>query len=183
MAKNHILVRNINHLTDARYFAAMGIDWMSMLLTEDQKSFSKWHTMREWISGVKLAAELKSDDESLIAKTIIDVKPDGIVTNTLEFIHLTGGLQLFLLMDSFPSTMDPVYSQIIPYDPIMLEGEINQLQSPDTLYLEAEWTPELIKEVKSKNYNGGFCFQAGNEIEVGIKDYSEMDVMLDLILN
>ena len=69
---NNIFIRNISSLTDARYFAAMGVDWMSVKLSEDPASFSKWHTMREWVAGVKLAVELISNDESLIAKAMID---------------------------------------------------------------------------------------------------------------
>ena len=99
MATNQILVRNIRHLTDARYFAAMGVDWMSMELSGDPASFSKWHSMQEWISGVKLAAELTSEDESVIARTIIDVKPEGIISDNLDIVHLTGGVHLFLLSD------------------------------------------------------------------------------------
>lgn len=183
MSKNQILARNISHLTDARYFAAMGIDWMSLTLTEDPNSFAKWHTLREWISGVKLAAELKSDSESLIAKTIIDAQPDGIIADNLEFIHLTGGMHVFLLTPLFQPTTDPLYTQIIPYDPAWFDAGMIQLQFADSLYLEANWTPDMIREVKRKNFNGGFCFQASNEIDVGIKDYSDLDIMIDLIMN
>src|SRR5687768_1137308 len=94
---NNIFIRNISSLTDARYFAAMGVDWMSVKLSEDPASFSKWHTMREWVAGVKLAVELISNDESLIAKAMIDAQPDGLVADNLDNIHLTGGIDLFLL--------------------------------------------------------------------------------------
>ena len=66
-------------MTDARYFAAMGVDWMSIELNNDPASFMRWHTLKDWVSGVKMAAEIIVPDEMLIAKTIIDAKPDGIV--------------------------------------------------------------------------------------------------------
>ena len=79
MSRNQILVRNIKHLTDARYFAAMGVDWMSMELNSDPTSFMRWHTLRDWVEGVKLAAEIDAGDEMLLSKTIIDARPDGII--------------------------------------------------------------------------------------------------------
>ena len=66
MNRNPILIRNIKHLTDARYFAAMGVDWMSMPLTHDPQSFAMWHTLADWIEGVKLAAEIDVNDEMLV---------------------------------------------------------------------------------------------------------------------
>ena len=87
---NPILVRNIHHLTDARYFAAMGVEWMSIKLSADPASFSKWHMLKDWVAGVKLAAEIQMEDEMLLAKTIIDAAPDGIIINQLniDFIEV-----------------------------------------------------------------------------------------------
>lgn len=179
MTKNSILIRNITNLTDARYFAAMGVDWMSMELSEDPVSFSTWHSVREWISGVKLAAELKSEDESVLARTIIDVKPEGIVSDNLDIVHLTGGIHLFLLSDKMNyKVVDELYAQIILFDPNL---ELPYHQLPENIYLQADWTPEWIIDLKNKDFSGGFCFRATGETMTGIKDYSEMDAMLELI--
>lgn len=179
MSKNNILIRSISHLTDARYFAAMGVDWISMELSEAPVSFQKWHSVQEWISGVKMAAELTSVDESVIARTIIDVKPEGIITDNIDIIHLTGGVQLFLLTDKINSKVgDELYGQIIPYHP-SLKLEYHLI--PENVYLQADWTPEWIKELKNIDYSGGFCFLASGEAKVGVKDYSDMDIMLELI--
>lgn len=182
MSSNTILVRNISHLTDARYFAAMGVDWMSMVLSDDQVSFSKWHTFRDWISGVQLAAEIRNADESLMAKTIIDAKPDGIILETLDHVHLTGGLQVFLLNEGDSSQKEnELYTQIIHYSDFKLEY-ILQL-NPQLVFLEANWTKEMILDLKSKNYYGGFCFAGESETAVGMRDYTGMDEMIELIRN
>lgn len=182
MSSNLILVRNILHLTDARYFAAMEVDWISMELSEDPFSFSRWHAMRDWISGVKLAAELQNKDESLVAKTIIDARPDGIIFNNLEFVHLTGGMDLFILADKLlPVHSSQLFGQIIPYDPLTVAEGVFSFESPALIYLEADWTPDLISELKDKNYSGGFCFRSGDENIVGVKDYTSMDEMIEII--
>ncbi len=182
MPTNPILIRNISHLTDARYFAAMGVDWMSMVLSDDQASFSKWHTLRDWISGVQLAAEIPDADETLMAKTIIDVKPEGIILDNLDQVHLTGGLKVFLLADGDASQKEnALYTQIIQYSDVEIE---NLLQlNPQLVFLEANWTNDMIMELKGKNYRGGFCFAGESETAVGVRDYSEMDEIIGLIRN
>ncbi len=182
MAQNPILVRYINNLADARYFAAMEVDWISMELSEDPLSFSKWHTLRDWISGVKLAAQLQNEDESLVAKTIIDAKPDGIISTNLEFVHLTGGVDLFIQTEKLlPVHPSQLFAQIVPYDPLNVDDGVFGFVSSPLIYLEADWTIKLISGLKDKNYSGGFCFRPGSEDVVGVKDYSLMDEMIELL--
>jgi len=182
MSANPILVRNIHHLTDARYFAAMEVDWISLELSNDSISFSKWHAMRDWISGLKFAAELKEPDESLVAKTIIDARPDGIISDSLDFVHLTGGVDLFILTEKLlPVSSNHLYAQIIPYDPLNFDEGVLTFEAPALLYIEADWTTELISELKDINYSGGFCFRTVSEEIVGVKDYAAMDEMIALI--
>ena len=181
MSQNSILVRNISHLTDARYFAAMEVDWISMELSEDPLSFAKWHTLRDWISGLKLAAELKSCDESLIAKTIIDAKPDGIITGDMDIIHMTGGIEVFILTDKpLTSLAAQPFAQIIPYDAEISEEVFNSRGNESFLYLQADWTPDMIMDLKNKGYNGCICFNGAEETAIGIKDYEEMDRMIEI---
>ena len=177
--RNLIMIRNISHLTDARYFAAMEVDWISITLTDDATSFSKWHAMRDWITGVKLAAELSSEEESLVAKTIIDASPDGIITDNLDIIHLTGGIDLFVLTEKLLHANDNFY-QIISYDKLKSTNDIATLSSRTNIFLAADWTPALIKEMKENNYAGGFCFHASGEMATGMKDFSGMDEMLEI---
>src|SRR5687767_6739171 len=113
---------------------------MSIQLTEEPSSFSKWHTMREWVSGVKLAVELFYQEESLIAKTMIDAQPDGLVVDNLDFIHLTGGVDLFILPEKLlPQTPDQLFAQIISYDPSGMETNLDKFLFPHLIYLEANW--------------------------------------------
>jgi hypothetical protein len=178
---NKILIRNITSLTDARYFAAMQVDWISMRLNDDQSTFNRWHTFREWISGVRLAAEVKTDDESLIAKSIIDANPDGIITDDIGIIHLTGGITLFITSEKMiPGWKDNLFTQILP-----LKTYDNDLVMPehfaDHIYLEATWTPDLITRVKDSGYNGGFAFSDTEQAVDAMKDYSAMDALIESI--
>lgn len=181
--QNSILVRNILHLTDARYFAAMGVDWISMELNDDPVSFTRWHAMRDWVEGISLAAEIKTEDESVIARAIIDAKPDGIITDNLELIHLTGGLQLFYLTEQLSNPVAQFAILILSYHPSQISLETIIHFPQNQIYLEADWSLENISQVLEKGYRGGFCFKGSLEDQIGIKDYSQMDELIGLIKN
>lgn len=182
MNRNPILIRNIKHLTDARYFAAMGVDWMSMTLTDKPQTFAMWHTLSDWIAGVKLAAEIDVHDEMLIAKTMIDAKPEGIISNQNNVAAIPSTIQLFV-ENQVPSAIegDNNAFYLLPYDKDFPHDLITGKAS-ENIFLISEWTRDSISELLTKGYKGGFCFSGGEEEEVGVRDYELMDELLELIL-
>ncbi len=176
-----ILVRNIKHLTDARYFAAMGVDWMSLELTADSASFMLWHTIRSWVEGVELAAEIDVKDEMLLAKTIIDAQPNGIILKDAANIELPPGLTLFYETNATgEETAKPEGNTILLYNdmtPIEVVLEI----PADKLFLQAKWSAKMLDDLLAKGYTGGICFIGGDEDMTGVRDYGAMDEMLAVL--
>ena len=182
MAHNSLMVRNITHLTDARYFAAMEVDWMSIHLNTMPSSFSEWHTMKDWIEGVKFAAEIPADDEMLLAKTIIDAKPDGIILNQLTFPDVPQSIQMFYETDA-----DDILNlageafYIIPYQPdLLISGRILQLP-PNKIFLQTSWSLYQLTQLLDAGYQGGICLMGGDEEATGVRDYGLMDDLIALI--
>ena len=181
MKRNQILVRNIKHLTDARYFAAMGVDWMSMELNNDPASFMRWHTFREWIEGVEMAAEINGADEMLLAKTIIDAKPEGIILTQLIETEELSDVELFFDTHFIDRNKCPAGSfEIIHFDEIDAD-RIPGLSSHNT-FLQHEWTPDVLELLLAAGYEGGICFSGGEEDATGMRDYELMDELLSLII-
>lgn len=225
-----ILVRHITHLTDARYFAAMGVDWISMRLDADPKSFMRWHSIRDWVEGLKLLAEPASGDEELLARVIIDAKPDGILLPGGVDFRVPDGVVLFKEgipqsesefgivrydggdpLSTNPASTNPVSTNPLPpeegemifmsttdpasTDPVSTnplppkEGEMVFMSTTDPLspeegekiFLEAEWTLDLIKQVQTAGYKGGFCFYGGAEEAIGVRDYEGMDEIIEWV--
>ena len=176
MSRNQILVRNIKHLTDARYFAAMGVDWMSMELNSDPTSFMRWHTLKDWVEGVKLAAEIDAADEMLVSKTIIDARPDGIVLTQLLDLEGISDAELFFDTHYINLEKCPTDSfSIIHFDEI----EIDQILSldPSNTFIQHEWTVDELESLLNLGYEGGICFSGGEEDATGMRDYEVMDEM------
>ena len=181
MNRNQILVRNIKHLTDARYFAAMGVDWMSMELNNDPTSFMKWHNLKDWVEGVQLAAEIDTQDEALLAKTIIDGRPDGIILTQLLREGELSDVELFFDTHYIHRNKCPVGSfEIIHFDEIDADSILG-LSSLST-FLQHEWTPDLLEFLLAAGYEGGICFSGGEEDVTGMRDYEAMDQLLALLI-
>ena len=181
MYRNQILVRNIKHLTDARYFAAMGVDWMSMELNNDPTSFMRWHTFKDWVEGVKLAAEIDAVDEMLLSKTIIDARPDGIILTQL--IDLEGISDAELFFDTQYVNLDKCPNDsfnIIHFDEIEAD-QILEL-NPATTFLQHDWTLDVLDKLLVLGYMGGICFTGGDEDATGMRDYELTDKLIERLM-
>ena len=182
MYRNPILVRKISHLTDARYFAAMGVDWISIALDQDPASFMQWHAIREWVEGLQLLAEIPSGDESLFAKTIIDAHPDGILVLGDPPYTLPEDVEYFLEVTNH--TVIPASSKvkiILPYTPGNAFVMPAEIADPRQVFLESAWTPETLSSLLDSGYNGGICLTGGQEDATGVRDYEEMDQLFDCL--
>jgi len=183
MNNNSILVRNIKHLTDARYFAAMEVDWMSLVLSADPLSFSKWHTLRDWVAGVHLVAELGTEDEMLLAKTIIDAKPNGIILYPEVLIDIPQNIQMFYETNIID--IDVISNGgflILPYD--RYHNALHKILElpPDKVFVQSSWSVHELKTLLDAGYKGGICLTGGEEDHTGVRDYGVMDELLELMI-
>ncbi|MEP6646725.1 MAG: hypothetical protein ABJC12_06525 [Saprospiraceae bacterium] len=182
MNKNLILVRKIRHLTDARYFAAMGVDWMSLELNTDPASFMLWRTLKDWVEGVKLAAEINEPDEMLIAKTVIEAGAQGIILQSAQDFTIPAEIQLFFDLDS--NIDSPVQANnyfILNFDLLSVLQHDEIIHHPN-IFLQSEWSVPKIEYLLKENYQGGICFSGGEETTTGIRDYAIMDELIDLLI-
>jgi hypothetical protein len=181
MRKNQILIRDIKHLTDARYFAAMGVDWMSMELNNDPTSFMRWHTFKDWVAGVKLAAEIDVVDEMLLAKTLIDVKPDGIILTHLIDLEGISDAELFFdthyvkLSDNHNHSFNIIHFDEIEFDQVL------ELDTATT-FLQHDWTVDELEKLLQSGYEGGICLTGGDEDATGMRDYEVMDELFERLI-
>jgi hypothetical protein len=159
----------------------MGVDWMSMELNNDPTSFMKWHAMKDWVEGVQLAAEMDIKDEMLLAKTIIDAKPEGIILTQLSPSEALQDVELFFDTHYIDRHKCPAGSfEIIHFDEIDAD-RIPELSSYST-FLQHEWTPDVLELLLAVGYEGGICFSGGEENAPGMRDYELMDELLGLLI-
>jgi hypothetical protein len=182
MLYHPILVRQIQHLTDARYFAAVGVDYLSLILDDSQLSFDRWHAIRDWVEGVSLIAEPSNDSESLLAKIIIDAKPNGILIQPTMLASIPADIELFMMAATVMNPPAPIGTSLILEIPAdLIEADFQLPETEDAVFLQTDWTPLLLAKVLEHGYEGGFCFTGGKEEITGVRDYNVMDDMISLL--
>lgn len=176
-----VMIRGIRDLTDARYYAAMGVDWLSMEIANETKSFAAWHAIREWVEGPRFAAELPDSDEALFAKTIIDLQPHGLILKETQNFPEVESVQLFAEAHAPDHLqLDLKMIPIVHVVEQQLHVIAKQVHHAETL-LESNWTPQFVQMVLEHGYQGGFCFNATASAQIGVKDFTAMDEMLELV--
>ena len=162
----------------------MNVDWMSIPLHSSPASFSLWHTLKDWVEGVKLAAEINTQDEMLLAKTIIDAAPDGIITSTHLTNEIPSTIQVFYETASLDQVKTELNNSIIlsfKMDTVLINDMLLKIP-PDKVFVQYPWTMDSLKALLETGYKGGVCFLGGKEDKTGLKDYQAMDEMLEILV-
>jgi len=96
MLKYPVIATHISNLTDARYFAARGIDFL--LYDLDQINIDQIEEIQNWISGPKALLLFSKRTLSLIDEAIIKLNPTAIAMKEGpkdELRHIEGHTELF----------------------------------------------------------------------------------------
>jgi hypothetical protein len=155
---------------------------MSLELDESQLSFDRWHAIRDWVEGVSLIAEPSNDSDSLLAKIIIDAKPNGLLITPSMIPDVPAEIEFFMIASSLIDPPAPLGTSLIVELPVeLIEADFQLPETDDAIFLQTEWTPLLIAKVLQYGYEGGFCFTGGKEEITGVRDYNVMDDMISLL--
>lgn len=81
MLRTKILAGSITNLTDARYFAAMGVEWMGFNLNPGDETFMppvQVQAIKEWVEGPAILGEFNLQSAEEIDTIASDLELDGI---------------------------------------------------------------------------------------------------------
>lgn len=142
----------VTNLTDARYFAAWDVAWMSFNLSPDEDSFlpiNQVQAIKEWVEGPDMVGEFNLHSAEEIQKLAVDLQLDGIK------VGMNTGLETLLELD----TELPIFKEII----VAKETTCEQLETllsdfaPKTSYFilnfaQAGWTYSDLQEATELNW-------------------------------
>ncbi len=177
MLNRKVLVQNITNLTDARYFAAWGVDYLSFNMNQDSEYFLPWEKISEiieWVEGPSTLLE----------------------ANALEFLEGIDGHILSNMYSSLPMNKETFFR--VPFDEALKglpagnyitvitdHSELNALSAVENhapgcnLYLDI--CNYDVKQLDRLPDNG-IVIQGGEEEKVGVKSYDELDVLYEWLM-
>lgn len=211
MLKTQIKASQITNLTDARYFAAWGIDWIGFDLEEGSENFvppSSLLGIKDWIEGPKIIGEfnlLAADD---ILATASQLGLDGVQLGPFfpaqELVKLKG-LQIIqkIVIDREISheEIESLFLERKPeVDLFLLDFTANGIsweqvkggQSSISILQINGWTPTypILLDINFAASDHqelldlgilGFAVKGGAEEKVGFKSFEDLDELFEAI--
>lgn len=81
MLKIPVKAGAITHLTDARYFAARGVEWLGFDFSAGSDNYiapAQMSAIKEWVDGVKIVGEFNLETIDSIRSAITELQLDGV---------------------------------------------------------------------------------------------------------
>ena len=186
MNRFSILVRNINNLTDARYFAAWQPEYLALSKTDDIDALKRTlAALTPWIEGPKWALELPNVITPNLLQGLTEIAKIGVeaVIGSESQLKDLDTPSLSRLVKAEKDTDIMAASQIesaiiltVDQAATMVANESNR-----TLYVEVENVEDWQKCLPIKEQIQGIVLSGSDEEKVGWKSFDQVDDLLELI--
>ncbi len=153
MLKTKVIASDITNLTDARYFAARGVDYLMFYMKDID--IEDIIAIKEWVSGPKIILYFDKNDTSLIDEAVLKIEPYALCcdrNNAHIISYLNGHLQIAYLAK--------------------IDGTITIELANDNFTSSFEL---------STNLPLGIIVQGSDESKIGFKNYDQLDELFDLL--
>ncbi len=195
--KTLVKVGEVNNLSDARYCAGMGAEYIGFQLDEDHDKFVDFNTFKAitgWIEGVKYIGEFENSTSAQIFEKQKEYQFEVVQISNPRQLDQLGGIGIPKILKLTLNSIEEISS--IDYtkaDYLLLESNgINELSSEDINTLKTVCTQkptvlgfgfsdENINEVLEKIKPLGISLKGSDEIRPGYKDYDELADIFEAI--
>jgi phosphoribosylanthranilate isomerase len=191
MLKTQVKVSSIANLSDARYCAGMGVEWLGFPLQEI--TIERFTEIRNWLAGVQIVGEFTKATAEQIREAVATYKPDVIEIDSsvslvaIQSIEIPKMLRVNIDTDNLPA----IFAASAPYvshflvvgDSVdSLTGmeasvEIWAAQYPIILGLEIP-EGDLDEWVEQSSIQG-IGLVAGQEDRPGFRDFTDLMTILE----
>lgn len=211
MKKIQIKANGINNLTDARYFAARGADWLSFDQDEKSEQYidpTKFLAITGWVEGPKTIANFgkQTVQEIKDLKKLLDFDVAQVGGNfSIEEIMALEGMQIQKTivmtpgtdMEKFEEELYPFHSLVssfvldfqkykLPWSELIADPpfSIKRLKAfcqNSQVILDIPFEANEMESIISEMNPVGLCVAGGSEEKIGMKSYEELDDVFDLL--
>lgn len=209
--KTRIKVDSITNLTDARYFAAIGADWLGFNFNPESKraiSDLLGKEIKGWLAGPRFYAECGGLEIDQINQLCQNLEIDILQTDKdLNFSEMDPSIQSVLFKIKIDSKTNPEkvraevnkrkpttaqfifdiemeWSEIYPKSSSDWTAEVlHEMVSIHPTFLKMKYSKDNILEILEEIDPFGIEFQGGDEIATGLQAFDEIGEIIDLLEN
>lgn len=181
--KTVVKTGGITNLSDARYCAGMGVDFLGFRVIEGQPnaiSAKTYQEIRGWVTGPQIVAEIYGiESHESLSGIMENFQPDFYELSTAELPLVGGYLTLpFILYlkdgEHLPELDTPPAYVLVN----RLNPEVMKLL-PETEVLVAVNSPEELRDVVSQTGITGVSVNGGTEIKPGLRNFEDLALILE----
>lgn len=183
-----VIAQNVNNLSDARFFAAAGVDWV--FFSQDlwqEPNLNTIYNLIEWIEGPGIVVPFfRSKDFDCDHEKMLLVNRDSPYEDIASAYN-----QVACLLVGPLAQIDLLKFDFSPFDMVILKTDENfntrhlkdlQLnQTVQTLVLDCVEPISKIKNMIEQNLIQGIMIHGGNEERPGYKSFEDQEAWVELI--
>lgn len=184
-------VGDITNLSDARYCAGMGVDYLGFNF--DKKNaipLENFIAIRQWVEGIKVIGEFQDTDDQTIQNIFNDQKLDAVQTSSIESaIKLCNkNIPTILSIDVDSFEISELNSLKDKLEFLVLESKedkqidiekINLLGTKFKILIGYNIQAENINETINHINISGIALKGSEEIRPGFKNFDELADILE----
>lgn len=194
MSRTKVKINKVSNLTDARYFAAMGVDYLGFccnLGTEMYCAPSKIKEIIEWVSGPEFVLEFDGwqsaeDITGLIGLGMAQAVHFG------AFATYTESFAIPVFKDFILENVDDIHFGNIDFPVIRTDKnyseltpeEISNLQriiNSNKVFLDINFENHFLEEMLQILPVYGLIIRGGEEEKVGLKSFEQLDSVFEIL--
>ena len=189
-----LFAKPVANLTDARYFAALGADYIGFVLNPSLAAYvepSLLLRLKEWLEGPKIIGCFRGNEsEETLTKSVVDCALDGLFFETppqKSQLDVFSHLALFIRyapMDPLSRIEGPNINIVVRKEDlfggfdrqqlIVLEEKIRH----QSLYVEGEFDEAFLNS-EWFAHRPGLILAGSDEEKVGFKSFDALDALFD----
>ncbi len=198
-------VSAVNNLTDARYFAAKEVDYLGFNIEEGTPGYLDpmyMKAIREWVAGPKIVGEFRGAPMAHVGAAQEFFGLDAVqltAENHGDNLQELPGVEIILQVNSAMDTLalERTFRNAAPYvacflldftettnwEAILTENSSfwNELFALRPTLLQADVSAEQLPKLMQKFKLGGLSLVGGEEEQVGVKSFDEMDEIFEAL--
>jgi phosphoribosylanthranilate isomerase len=182
---------SVSSLSDARYFAGMGVDWLGFDVNPDSPhyvSLELYQSMAGWVTGPKRVIEMSAANPEAVKKMIATYAPDFFevdasqvsVLKGLTDVPLMARLDLDTDQPNMQALAEAKYVVLTVQDALKKKEIIQNISQVVEVLLTVTPHEPAINNLLTLLPISGICLKGSPEIKVGLKDYSFADLLESL---
>ena len=190
MLKTKIIAADLQNLTDARYFAAWLVEYMSYDLSNANVDLSKVKEIMDWVEGpISIAQYTGMEDPQHIDTQLTSLSIDHLILGPYaseDLVNSDWQVIQSILLDEEVDTLrsDRTYiAQTADTFANFSDEKKNRLKeicNTNSIFLDCGFVANDVEEILSLGIEG-LVLRGGEEEKVGVKSYDDLDEIFEAL--